>query len=84
MLNGSMGVSKTLGHVSKTCAPATTYMSCPEGSHDYEYSKYCGAYVCYDCDHHKGLARCYCGWSESGGDGYRELREMGEQIEEDY
>jgi len=29
------------------------------------------------------LARCYCGWAESGGDGYEELLEMGEYINDD-
>jgi hypothetical protein len=37
--------------------------------------------VCDDCDHHNGLTRCYCGWSESGGDGYAELLADGETIE---
>ena len=52
-----------------------------EKEHDYEFSSYCGAHVCVECDHHKGLARCYCGWSASGGDGRRELVEMGETID---
>jgi hypothetical protein len=31
------------------------------------------------------MARCFCGWSLSGGDGRAELEEMGEVIEpEDY
>lgn len=50
--------------------------------HDYIFSRYCGARVC-DCGDHQGLERCYCGWSRSGGNGYRELIEMGETIEED-
>ncbi len=45
------------------------------------FNEYCGAYVCLWCGDHKGLARCFCGWSESGQDGYRELVEMGETIE---
>jgi hypothetical protein len=49
-----------------------------------EFVRYCGAWVCGTCDAHRGLARCYCGWSAHGGDGYRELVEMGETIEEDY
>lgn len=49
--------------------------------HRYHFEPYCGAYVCTDCGYHKGLARCYCGWSLSGGDGRRELEEMGETIE---
>ena len=44
----------------------------------------CGAWVCYSCGDHMGLDRCYCGWSRHGTDGYRELVEMGEQIEEDF
>ena len=31
--------------------------------HEYEWSDYCGAYVCKKCGHHKGLARCFCGWN---------------------
>lgn len=44
----------------------------------------CGVFVCSSCEQHEGLARCFCGWSASGGDGYRELAEMGENLEEDY
>ncbi len=44
---------------------------------------YCGAYVCWSCDAHVGLARCYCGWSRHGGDGRKELEDMGETIEPD-
>lgn len=47
-------------------------------------SRYCGAWVCDDCDNHNGLTRCYCGWSESGGDGYYELQMDGETIEPEY
>jgi len=47
-------------------------------------NRYCGAYICTKCDHHKGLARCYCGWSISGNDGRRELIDMGERIDDDY
>ena len=49
--------------------------------HDYAMSRYCGARVCYECDDHKGLDRCFCGWSRSGGNGRAELIEMGETIE---
>ena len=42
---------------------------------------YCGSRVCDKCDKHHGLTRCYCGWSESGGDGRSELIEMGETID---
>ena len=53
--------------------------------HIYEFSNYCGAKVCIigDCRRHDGLCRCYCGWSETGRDGYQELIEMGETIEAD-
>jgi len=72
---------------------------CKDGKHDYEWSRSCGAYICYTCDIHSTtknnivseehpqgnyLARCYCGWSLSGGDGYAELIEEGETIEADY
>ena len=48
------------------------------------WAPYCGVYVCEECDRHRGLARCYCGWSSYGGDGRQQLEQMGEQIEEDY
>lgn len=51
---------------------------------DYSRNRYCGVRVCDDCDNHKGLTRCYCGWSESGGNGRQELEEMGETIDADY
>lgn len=50
-------------------------------THDYERSRYCGVKVCMDCGHHDGLVCCYCGWSLYGGDGRRELEELGEAIE---
>jgi hypothetical protein len=46
-------------------------------------SKSCGVMVCVDCSLHEGLIRCYCGWAASGNNGYGELIEMGETIEED-
>lgn len=52
-------------------------------THRYVFNRACGATVCQDCDEHKGFARCFCGWSRSGGDGYRELIEAGETIEPD-
>ncbi len=45
------------------------------------YSAYCGAHICMTCGNHMGLARCYCGWAASGGDGRKELVEMGETID---
>ena len=60
-------------------------LSRPAHVHDYAMSRYCGARVCDDCGDHQGLARCFCGWSRSGGNGRAELVEMGETIEpEDY
>ena len=53
-----------------------------EHEHDYLFMSGCGVEVCMDCDDHKGLARCYCGWSANGGDGYAQLSDMGETIEE--
>ena len=54
--------------------------------HDYRFHRYCAAKVCTKCGDHEGLARCYCGWSEtSPSQGYQELIDMGETIEpEDY
>ena len=52
-------------------------------SHEYHFQSYCGAYVCWDCDDHRGLARCYCGWAASGGSGRQELLDMGENLEEE-
>lgn len=52
-------------------------------NHKYEMRRNCGVQVCLECDHHKGLARCYCGWAADGGDGRHQLVEMGERIEED-
>ena len=52
--------------------------------HDYQWATYCGAQVCTDCRDHSGLARCFCGWAADGGDGYKQLVEMGEQIDDDY
>ena len=47
-----------------------------------DFIDYCGAYVCDTCDKHHGLTRCYCGWSESGGDGRQELVDAGETIDD--
>lgn len=53
--------------------------------HDYARSRYCGVQVCMDddCGEHRGLSRCYCGWSREGGDGRAELIAMGETIAEE-
>jgi len=40
----------------------------------------CGVSICFKCGHHEGLARCFCGWAASGGDGARELEAMGETL----
>ena len=52
---------------------------CPCGG-EFSLSSYCGCHVCTNCNDHRGLDSCYCGWSRSGGDGRRELRECGESI----
>lgn len=54
---------------------------CAAGGHVYRFARYCGAYVCDECEDHRGLARCYCGWAASGGDGRAELLDMGEVID---
>lgn len=55
-----------------------------ECEHEYRTRRYCGVLVCTKCDDHKGLERCYCGWSKtSPGHGREELIDMGERIEED-
>jgi hypothetical protein len=51
--------------------------------HAYRVDRSCGVDVCDECREHKGLARCFCGWSRGGGDGYAELVELGERIEEE-
>ncbi len=49
------------------------------------FSNTCAASICVECDDHKGLVRCWCGWSSTGGNGHAELIEAGETIEaEDY
>lgn len=50
--------------------------------HIYEFSRYCGARVCMECDEHRGLDRCFCGWSRTAPDcGRQELIEAGEIID---
>ena len=56
---------------------------CPCGG-TFERSRGCGVKVCDTCDNHQGLVRCFCGWSADGGDGEAQLREMGENVDEDY
>ena len=50
--------------------------------HVYRLDRSCGVDVCVECRDHKRLARCFCGWSANGGDGYAQLVEMGETIED--
>ena len=52
-------------------------------AHDFEFNNHCGVKVCTVCDHHLGLARCYCGWAADGGDGRQQLVDMGETIDPD-
>jgi hypothetical protein len=64
-----------------------------ECNHQWDYREYCGAHVCGLCEAHahvdregvvyQTLARCYCGWAASGGNGYQELLDEGETIEPD-
>jgi hypothetical protein len=51
---------------------------------EYQFSSSCGAYICDTCGYHKGLARCYCGWAASGGNGWQELEELGENVDDDW
>jgi len=63
-------------------------------THRFEMSAYCGCHVCYLCNQHahvtqegkitQTLTRCYCGWAESGRNGIEELRELGENVDDDY
>ena len=46
-------------------------------------SKTCGVLVCAECGYHDGMVRCFCGWAEDGGDGAQQLRDMGENIDEE-
>lgn len=64
--------------------PEFEQTECGEGEHDYgdKKDRTCGAFVCWNCGHHKDLVRCFCGWSASGGDGARELVEMGENLDD--
>lgn len=57
-------------------------MKCPKCGSDFPVSDYCGTRVCIKCRHHGDfITRCYCGWAASGGDGRKELEEMGETID---
>ena len=51
---------------------------------EYQFSSSCGAHICDTCGYHKGLARCYCGWAASGGNGWQELEELGENVDDDW
>jgi hypothetical protein len=55
--------------------------ACPCGG-QFAFSPLCGANVCHKCGNHRGLERCYCGWSLTNpGHGRQELIEMGETID---
>lgn len=56
------------------------YKPCTCGQRAY-WNDSCASYLCSDCGAHADLERCWCGWSRSGGDGRRELIEMGENLE---
>lgn len=55
--------------------------TCPQCDGTAHFSRYCGAYVCDKCGWHVGLVRCWCGWAADGGDGRKQLEELGETIE---
>jgi hypothetical protein len=63
-----------------TTTEPRTHGSCTCGG-AWHWDKECAVSVCKRCGKHKGLARCWCGWSESGRNGADELREMGEVIQ---
>lgn len=47
----------------------STDKNCPGWTkHEYQWFRFCGAWVCVQCGHHKGLARCYCGWGLAPGE----------------
>jgi len=50
----------------------------------YSFQRGCGCLVCDSCEDHRGMCRCYCGWTPHGGDGYAELIEEGECIDYEY
>jgi hypothetical protein len=50
---------------------------------EYQFDRGCGCLVCVECEDHKGMCRCFCGWTPHGGDGYQELLDEGECIEPD-
>lgn len=59
---------------------------CSLGEHNYQWCKYCGAQVCVECDDHKGLGRCFCGWprGEKLEDDIGDARFDGENWEVEY
>ena len=66
----------------------------PHECGDWDVSNTCGAWIC-RCGAHYSyhgrdkapgpmLARCFCGWSQNGGNGRQQLIAMGENVEDDY
>lgn len=50
--------------------------------HVYFFNRSCAAFRCVNCGNHRGMDRCYCGWSVNGkNNGVEELISMGETIE---
>ena len=70
----------------KDCPDYVENCECPEccKHEDTVLSRRCGVDVCYNCGDHKGRARCYCGWAASGGNGWQELAELGENVDDDW
>lgn len=66
-------------------ATVRVWGDCEQGmAHQGDLSRSCGVNVCWQCGEHQRLVRCFCGWAAGGGNGYTQLIEWGEQIEEDY
>ena len=61
----------------------TTTHTRPECDHLYPtlIDEKCGVLICVMCTDHKGIEYCYCGWSRTGIDGNKYLRDMGEDID---
>lgn len=43
---------------------------CPdcESEREFTRSNTCGVFICDECGHHLGLARCFCGWNLQPGE----------------
>lgn len=57
--------TKTIKYTAEQQLVGTQTYTCDCGG-EYDFRTYCGAFVCSSCGDHRGLARCFCGWSKSG------------------